>query len=88
MPPTVKKNAAPRLGGRGRSRVGNAKRLGWMLREARCIAKPAAERETLERLVQEEVERLRRLGVGAETIAEFQTAAAVHMALCDAAPAS
>jgi hypothetical protein len=38
--------------------------------------------------VQEEVERMHRLGVGAETIAEFQTAAAVHMALCDAAPAS
>jgi hypothetical protein len=57
-----------------------------MLREARCIAKPGAEREILERLVQEEVERMRGLGMGAETIAEFQAAAAVHIALLDATP--
>jgi hypothetical protein len=57
-----------------------------MLREARCIAKPGAEREILGRLVQEEVERMHGLGVGAETIAEFQAAAAVHVALCGAGP--
>lgn len=86
MPPTVKKNAAPRLGGRGRSRVGHAKRLGWMLREARCIAKPGAEREILERLVQQEIDRMRALRESEETIAEFQAAAAVHVALCGAGP--
>jgi hypothetical protein len=54
-----------------------------MLREVRCIAKPGAERETLERVFQQEVERMRAVGKNAETVAEFQAAAAVQMALCD-----
>jgi hypothetical protein len=54
-----------------------------MLREMRCMAKPGMERETLEQLFQEEVERMRAVGKSAETIAEFQAAAAVHVALCD-----
>ena len=44
------------------------------------MAKPGAERETLEQLIQEEVERLRRIGARAEAIAEFQAAVAVHIA--------
>jgi hypothetical protein len=56
-----------------------------MLREARCIAKPGAERKTLELLFQQEVDRMRAEGKSAETIAEFQAAAAVHIALCDGA---
>jgi len=55
----------------------------WMLREVRCMAKPGAERETLERLFLHEVERMRAVGKSAETIAEFQAAAAVHIARCD-----
>lgn len=86
MGATLKKNRSSQLGGRSRSRVGSAKRLGWMVREARCIAKPGAEWEILERLVQEEVERMHRLGIGVETIAEFQAAAAVHIALRGGGP--
>lgn len=47
----------------------------WMLREARCMATPGAERETLERLFHQELEHMRALGKSAETIAEFQAAA-------------
>ena len=59
------------------------KRIEWILREARCIAKPGMERETLERLVQVEVDRMRGRGVGEGTIAQFQAAAAVQIALYD-----
>jgi hypothetical protein len=54
-----------------------------MLREARCIAKPGAERTTLELLFQQEVDRMRAEGKSAETIAEFEAATAVHIALYD-----
>jgi hypothetical protein len=47
------------------------------------MAKPGAERETLRLLFQQEVDRMRGLGESAEAIAEFQAAAAVHIALCD-----
>ena len=82
MPVVLKKNAAPKFVGRARRRVNAAKRVGWMLREVRCMAKPGAERETLERLFQQEVERMRAVGTSAETIAEFQAATAAHIALC------
>lgn len=83
MPVALKKTAPPKLVGRARRRVSAAKRVEWMLREVRCIAKPGAERETLERVFQQEVERMRAVGKNAETVAEFQAAAAVHIALCD-----
>ncbi len=82
MPVALRKNTAPKLVGRARRRVNAAKRMEWMLREVRCMAKPGAERETLERLLQQELERMRAVGKSAETIAEFQAAAAVHIALC------
>ena len=82
MPAALKKNTAPKVAGRPRRRVNVAKRVEWMLREVRCMAKPEAERETLERLFQQELEHLRALRKSAETIAEFQAAAAVHIALC------
>jgi hypothetical protein len=47
------------------------------------MAKPGAERETLQRLFLHEVERMHAVGKSAETIAEFQAAAAVHIARCD-----
>ena len=82
MPAALKKNIGLKLAGRPRRRVNAAKRVEWMLREVRCMAKPGAERETLERLFQQELERLRALGKKPEMIAEFQAAAAVHIALC------
>ena len=85
MPPALQKNA-PSKSGRSRRRVNAAKRLDWMLREARCMAKPGAERETLERLVQQEAGRMGALGESAETVAEFQAAAAAQIALCDSGP--
>ena len=45
------------------------------------MAAPGAERETLERLFQQELERMRAVGKSAETIAAFRAAAAVHIAL-------
>lgn len=86
MPAAPKKSTAPKLAGRPRRRVNVAKRVEWMLREVRCMAKPGAERETLERLFQQELERMRAVGKSAETIAEFQAAAAVHIALCGETP--
>jgi hypothetical protein len=83
MSVALRKNTAPKVMGRARRRVNAAKRVEWMLREVRCMAKPGAERETLERLFLHEVERMRAVGKSAETIAEFQAAAAVHIALCD-----
>ena len=83
MPVALKKNTGPKLIGRARRRVNGAKRVQWMLREVRCMAKPGAERETLQRLFLHEVERMHAVGKSAETIAEFQAAAAVHMARCD-----
>lgn len=71
----------PKSVGRARRRVDAAKRLEWMLREVRCMAKPGAETETLERLLLQEVERMRAVGKSAEAIAEFQAAAAAHVAL-------
>ena len=85
MPLAPKKNA-PSKAGRRRRRVNVAKRLDWMLREARCIAKPGAEREILERLVQQEAGRMGALGESAEAVAEFQAAAAAQIALCDSGP--
>ena len=82
MPIARTKNTAPKRAGRTRRRVNVAKRMEWMLREANCIAKPGAERETLQRLFQQELERLHALGKKPEMIAEFQAAAAVHIALC------
>jgi hypothetical protein len=82
MPLALKKNG-PSNFGRNRHRVNTARRLDWMLREARCIAKPGAERTTLELLFQQEVDRMRAEGKSAETIAEFQAATAVHIALYD-----
>ena len=82
MPTALPKKGLHRLGGRSRSRVGTAKRVDWMLRELRCIATPGTERETLERLVQEEVERMGRLVMGAEAIAKFLAAAAIHIDAC------
>jgi hypothetical protein len=61
---------------RSRPSIGAAKRMDWVLREVRCIAKPGAERETLERLVQQEIDRMRALGKSAETIWEFRLARA------------
>ena len=70
--------------GRSRRHANEAKqRIEWILREAHCIAKPGMERETLERLVQVEVDRMRGRGVGEEAIAQFQAAAAVQIALYD-----
>jgi len=86
MPAALKKNIGFKLAGRPRRRVNAAKRVEWMLREVRCMAKPGAERETLERLCQQELEHLRALGKSAETIAEFHAAAAVHIALCGGTP--
>ena len=83
MPVALKKNTGPKLIGRARRRVNGAKRVQWMLREVHCMAKPGAERETLQRLFLHEVERMRAVGKSAETIAEFQAAAAVHIARCD-----
>jgi hypothetical protein len=53
--------------------------LDWLLREAWCLAKPGAEREVLERLVQQEVARMHGQRQSADTIADFQAAAAVHI---------
>ena len=83
MPVALSKNSAPKFARRTRRRVNPTKRMEWMLREARCMAKPGAERETLRLLFQQEVDRMRGLGESAEAIAQFQAAAAVHIALCD-----
>lgn len=83
MPVALRKNTAPKFVGRARRRVNAARRMEWMLREVHCMAKPGAERETLELLLQQEVDRMRAVGKSAEAIAEFQAAAAVHIALCD-----
>ena len=83
MPFALNSGARSRTG-RSRRRVNEIKqRIDWIVREARCIAKPGAERETLERLVREEVDRMRGRGVGTETIAQFQAAAAVQIAVYD-----
>lgn len=66
----------PNKSWRRRPSIGAAKRMDWVLREVRCIAKPGAERETLARLVQQEVDRMRALGKSAETIWEFRLAGA------------
>lgn len=81
MPLALRQHTAPKPAGRARRRVSAAKRVEWMLREVRCMAAPGAERETLERLFQQELERMRAVGKSAETIAAFRAAAAVHIAL-------
>jgi hypothetical protein len=79
----LKKYVPAKTGRRSRRRVDGQKRVEWVLREVPCIAKPGAERETLELLFQQEVDRMRAVGKSEETIAEFQSAAAVQIALCD-----
>lgn len=79
---------APNKTLRRRRSVGPAKRVNWVLREVRCSAAPGAEGETLERLVQQEVDSMRALGKSAETIREFRVAAAGHIALCKPEPAA
>jgi hypothetical protein len=59
------------------------KRADCVLREARCAAKPAAVRATLEQAVAVEVERMRALHESEETIRAFQAATELHIALCD-----
>jgi hypothetical protein len=81
MPLALTQHTAPKVAGRARRRVSAAKRVEWMLREVRCMAAPGAERETLERLFQQELERMRAVGKSRDMIAEFQAAAAVHITL-------
>ena len=83
MPVALKKNVVPKFVGRNRRRIDGPKRMEWILREVHCIAKPGAERETLELLFQQEIDRMRAVGKSAEAIAEFQAAAAVNTPLRD-----
>ena len=63
-------------------RLGGAKHLDCVVREARCKADPSSFRETLELTLQQEIARMRELGATPDAIAAFQAAAEVHFALC------
>ncbi|HEX3631729.1 MAG TPA: hypothetical protein VHZ01_04415 [Casimicrobiaceae bacterium] len=63
-------------------RLGGAKHLDCVVREARCKADPSTFRETLELTLQQEIARMRDLGASRDAIAAFQAAADVHFALC------
>jgi hypothetical protein len=63
-------------------RLGGAKHLDCVVREARCKADASTFRETLELTLQQEIARMRELGASPDAIAAFQAAAEVHFALC------
>ncbi|HEX4522464.1 MAG TPA: hypothetical protein VH704_03005 [Casimicrobiaceae bacterium] len=65
-----------------RFRMNDAKRLDCVMREARCMADETTFREKAAQAVQTEIVRLRHLGATPATIAAFQAAAEVHVALC------
>jgi hypothetical protein len=64
-------------------RLGGAKHLDCVVREARCKADASTFRETLELTLQQEIARMRELGSSPDAIAAFQAAAQVHFAFCD-----
>jgi hypothetical protein len=63
-------------------RLGGAKHLDCVVREARCKADASTFRETLELTLQQEIARMRELGASPDAIAAFEAAAEVHFALC------
>ena len=63
-------------------RLGGAKHLDCIVREARCKADESTFRETLELTLQQEIARMRDLGASSDAIAAFRAAAEVHLALC------
>jgi hypothetical protein len=63
-------------------RLGGAKHLDCVVREARCKADASTFRETLELTLQQEIARMRELGASPDAITAFQAAAEVHFALC------
>jgi hypothetical protein len=65
-------------------RLGGAKHLDCVVREARCKADASTFRETLELTLQQEIARMRELGASPDAIAAFRAAAEVHSALCGA----
>ena len=62
--------------------MSDAKRLDCVMREASCMADATTFREKAAQAVQSEIVRMRHLGATPATIAAFQTAAEVHVALC------